>query len=77
VGRPLLYVTTPEFLGYMGINEVTDLPELKELAPLLEERERMADEGEANAPADEAGGEEAAAPDEALEVEVTTADGAA
>src|SRR5436309_6574049 len=46
VGRSLLYSTTPEFLAYMGINELTDLPELKELAPLLEERERMADEGE-------------------------------
>jgi len=76
VGRPLLYVTTQEFLGYMGINEVTDLPELKEVAPLLEERERMSDEGEASAPTNEAGGEDAAAPD-AGEVEVTTADGAA
>jgi len=71
VGRPLLYVTTQEFLGYMGINEVTDLPELKEVAPVLEERERMSEEGEAGAPAD------AAAPDEAGEVEVSTADGAA
>jgi segregation and condensation protein B len=46
VGRSLLYATTQEFLAYMGINELTDLPELKELAPLLEERERMAEEGE-------------------------------
>jgi segregation and condensation protein B len=46
VGRSLLYATTQEFLAYMGINELTDLPELRELAPLLEERERMAEEGE-------------------------------
>jgi segregation and condensation protein B len=79
VGRPLLYVTTPEFLGYMGINEITDLPELKEVAPLLEERERLSDEGEgaeqASAPSAETEGEDAAA--DAPEVEVTAADGAA
>jgi hypothetical protein len=46
VGRPLLYSTTQEFLSYMGINELGDLPELKEVAPLLEERERLA-EGDA------------------------------
>ena len=66
VGRPLLYSTTQEFLSYMGINELVDLPELKEVAPLLEERERLAEEGEEAA----AGGSDA-------EVEVTTADGAA
>jgi segregation and condensation protein B len=68
VGRSLLYATTQEFLAYMGINELTDLPELKELAPLLEERERMAEEGE---PAEEA------RPESDSEVEVTAADGAA
>jgi len=52
VGRPLLYSTTQEFLSYMGINELTDLPELKEVAPLLEERERLA-EGDAEAQATE------------------------
>jgi segregation and condensation protein B len=41
VGRPLLYATTPEFLSYMGINDLSDLPELKEVAPLLDERERL------------------------------------
>ena len=40
VGRPLLYSTTVEFLAYMGINDLSDLPELKELGPVLEERER-------------------------------------
>ena len=43
VGRPLLYSTTQEFLSYMGINELADLPELKEIAPLLDERERLPD----------------------------------
>ncbi len=60
VGRPLLYSTTQEFLSYMGINELVDLPELREVAPLLEERERLAE----------------AEPDAEAEVEVTTADGA-
>lgn len=41
VGRPLLYGTTPDFLSYMGINELADLPELKELGSVLEERERI------------------------------------
>ncbi|MBI4364926.1 MAG: SMC-Scp complex subunit ScpB [Candidatus Latescibacteria bacterium] len=43
VGRPLLYSTTPEFLAYMGLNDLSDLPELKELGPVLEERERVAE----------------------------------
>jgi len=73
VGRPLLYSTTLEFLSYMGINELTDLPELKEVAPLLEEREHLSEEGEerSSAPANEES--EGAEP----EVEVSTADGAA
>jgi segregation and condensation protein B len=41
VGRPLLYGTTPEFLSYMGVNDLADLPELKELGSVLEERERL------------------------------------
>ncbi|MEK7317329.1 MAG: SMC-Scp complex subunit ScpB [Candidatus Eisenbacteria bacterium] len=40
VGRPLLYATSQEFFQYMGINDLTDLPELKELGSVLEERER-------------------------------------
>ena len=40
VGRPLLYATSHDFLQYMGINDLTDLPELKELGTVLEERER-------------------------------------
>ncbi len=73
VGRPLLYATTAEFLGYMGINELADLPELKEVAPLLEERERLPD-GELSP---EDGAEGADSPEADSEAEVTTADGAA
>jgi len=51
VGRPLLYGTTPDFLSYMGINELTDLPELKELGSVLEERERLHGELEDAPPA--------------------------
>ena len=55
VGRPLLYATSQEFFQYMGINDLSDLPELKELGSVLEERERaqmeLADEDAANATA--------------------------
>jgi segregation and condensation protein B len=40
VGRPLLYATSTEFLSYMGVNDLADLPELKELGTVLEDRER-------------------------------------
>jgi segregation and condensation protein B len=49
VGRPLLYATTPEFLQYLGLNRLDDLPSLEELEALLHEREtaaRIADEEE-------------------------------
>ena len=41
VGRPLVYATSSDFLSYMGINDLADLPELKELGAVLEERERL------------------------------------
>jgi segregation and condensation protein B len=41
VGRPLVYATSADFLAYMGINDLADLPELKELGAVLEERERL------------------------------------
>jgi segregation and condensation protein B len=40
VGRPLVYATSTEFLSYMGLNDLGDLPELKELGTVLEDRER-------------------------------------
>jgi len=36
-GRPLLYSTSPFFMQYFGINDVTDLPKLKEFEDLAEE----------------------------------------
>ena len=39
VGRPLLYATTPEFLQYLGLNHLEDLPSMAELESLLAERE--------------------------------------
>jgi segregation and condensation protein B len=63
VGRPLLYATTPEFLQYLGLNDMKDLPSLAELEGMLAEREaemRRQEEDEmrelaaAGAPADAA-----------------------
>jgi segregation and condensation protein B len=31
-GRPILYATTPEFLGYFGLNDISELPDIDELA---------------------------------------------
>lgn len=42
VGRPLLYATTPEFLQYIGLNRIEDLPSLEELESMLAEREAAA-----------------------------------
>ena len=64
VGRPLLYATSAEFLSYVGINQLGDLPELKELGSVLEERERVQEELELE-PAMSATGEESA-PEPAL-----------
>jgi segregation and condensation protein B len=64
VGRPLLYTTSSDFLLYMGINDLSDLPELKELGSVLEERERAQmelAEGEPEAAPVEAGTPEGAA----------------
>ncbi|MBL7804180.1 MAG: SMC-Scp complex subunit ScpB [Saprospiraceae bacterium] len=33
-GRPLLYATTEKFMDYMGIRSLTDLPKVKEFAPV-------------------------------------------
>ncbi len=39
VGRPLLYGTTPEFLDYFGLNDLTELPRPEELRALIAARE--------------------------------------
>lgn len=52
VGRPLLYGTTAEFLQYLGLDSLTDLPSLEELERMLAEREsaaRLADDEELRA----------------------------
>jgi segregation and condensation protein B len=44
-GRPLLYATTDHFLTYFGINNVSDLPQLREIEALLpEEKEEQESE---------------------------------
>ncbi len=35
IGRALLYSTTPEFLQYFGVNEISDLPKPREIEELL------------------------------------------
>lgn len=37
VGKPILYGTTPEFLQYFGLKDLSDLPTLKEFHELKEE----------------------------------------
>ncbi len=37
IGRPLLYSTTPEFLQYFGINDISDLPRPREIEELFGE----------------------------------------
>ncbi|HEX9654757.1 MAG TPA: SMC-Scp complex subunit ScpB, partial [bacterium] len=35
VGKPLLYGTTPEFLRYFGINDISELPKPKEIEEIM------------------------------------------
>ncbi len=35
VGRPLLYVTTTEFLKYFGLNSISDLPKPREIEEIM------------------------------------------
>src|SRR5215470_3210996 len=47
VGRPLMYATTPEFLEVFGLNDLNELPALKEIGPVREpEDETVSDEGD-------------------------------
>ena len=39
IGRPLLYGTTPEFLNYFGLRELSELPRPEELRALVAARE--------------------------------------
>jgi segregation and condensation protein B len=40
LGAPFLYGSTPEFLEYLGLNSLKDLPSMEELEELLEREER-------------------------------------
>ena len=86
VGRPLLYATSQDFLQYMGINDIADLPELKELGTVLEERERAQMELDdvvpgagGGAPTTDAAATDAEAPadEETMPVEAGAPEGAA
>ncbi len=46
LGAPFLYGTTQEFLEYLGINSVKDLPSMEDLEALLEREESMQATGE-------------------------------
>jgi len=39
VGRPLLYVTTDEFLKYFGLNDISDLPKPRELEEIMQDED--------------------------------------
>jgi len=57
LGAPFLYGTTPEFLEYLGLNSLKDLPSIEELEALLEREafsEMATDETIAAAPSDDA-----------------------
>jgi segregation and condensation protein B len=43
-GSPLLYRTTDRFLGYFGLNDLSDLPSVEEIAKMLEEGDRKEQE---------------------------------
>jgi segregation and condensation protein B len=58
VGRPILYGTTPEFLRYFGLKDLSGLPPLSELEAYLAAREQVTEaepsvEGEVDRPNDE------------------------
>ncbi len=58
VGRPILYGTTPEFLRYFGLKDLSGLPPLSELEAYLVSREQAseampAEESEKDQPDDE------------------------
>lgn len=49
-GRPMIYGTTKAFLELFGLNALTDLPNLKEVAPPGADGEPPREEGEENPP---------------------------
>jgi segregation and condensation protein B len=65
VGRPLMYATTAEFLEVFGLNDLSQLPALKEIGPVQEPEDEIviddADEWRATAEDSQPGGSELAA----------------
>ncbi len=39
VGRPLLYITTNDFLMYFGLNKITDLPKPREIEEIMKDED--------------------------------------
>ncbi len=39
IGRPLLYITTDEFLKYFGLNKISDLPKPRELDEIMKDED--------------------------------------
>ena len=72
-GKPMLYGTTPEFLQYFGLRDLSALPTLREFQELEAGEEVMeevpAGGGEDGAPAEETESAEAAETDEAAATE--------
>ena len=70
-GKPMLYGTTPEFLQYFGLRDLSALPTLKEFQE-LEAGEEIMEEVARDEDADSA--EESAAPDGAIADDTTAAE---
>ncbi len=51
LGAPFLYGTTSEFLEYLGLNNLKDLPTIEELESVLETKEKEGEEDEHDEPA--------------------------
>jgi segregation and condensation protein B len=62
-GRPLMYATTPEFLETFGLNDLAELPTLKEIGPVAEDDDDDSDESSRGTAAEdsEPGGDRLAA----------------
>ena len=70
LGAPFLYGTTPEFLEYLGLNTLKDLPSMEELERLLErEEESDASDGESAVAATDGGDGHAAADVETVDAQ--------
>ena len=39
IGRPLLYITTEDFLKYFGLNKISDLPKPREIEDIMEDED--------------------------------------